>query len=388
MDPFGRFPWFILQNILSNLSDLPSLHRLHNASPTIAAFLHKNNDLFARIVEAIIGNPSCENGLLPHVQHAVRLIALVWTRRLERAQEPYTDILSVLNYVRERPPYHYEPSPIQNTIPRSTPSAVLCRLLGLMTRLRCISHTCFHSMIARCLELRIEHLPKKTKYINTRRVVERDRRPQGISYIPVDIGPPTWMEQQRLLHSLLCVVFFYELRKSHSECSAITLKGDTIQTILDDNVEGFWERILSNFDDGLVEQITVLLRWLDEQAGSRANVFCWIHSGLIQERYIYCCGNFTSMTDEQWDKAENDLFLSGSSRGSQCLEQCRNHPGSPLRFVNYSAFRPYGLVFWDCVRMDALGLSGRLPAHRMWFAWSCILMEEDWKVLIELQSMR
>lgn len=50
--------------------------------------------------------------------------------------------------------------------------APIRRLLNLMACLRCISHICFLSMIAKCLELRVEHLPKKTKYFNSRKVVE------------------------------------------------------------------------------------------------------------------------------------------------------------------------------------------------------------------------
>ncbi|PKX98029.1 uncharacterized protein P174DRAFT_415804 [Aspergillus novofumigatus IBT 16806] len=122
MDPFGRLPWFVLQNILSNLADLPSLYTLHNASPVVAALLHENTDLFAVIVDAIIGNPARERGLLPHVQHAVRLLVLVWTRASglqgrqanDEAAEPleasYTHILSTLRYVRER--FLQGPSPI------------------------------------------------------------------------------------------------------------------------------------------------------------------------------------------------------------------------------------------------------------------------------------
>jgi hypothetical protein len=47
-------------------------------------------------------------------------------------------------------------------------------------------------MIARCLKLRVEHLPEKTIYINSASVGDRRQRPQGIPYVPVDIGPPTY----------------------------------------------------------------------------------------------------------------------------------------------------------------------------------------------------
>ena len=385
MDPFDRLPWFVVQSILSNIPDLPSLHRLHNASPAVTTFLHRNNDLFAQIVDALIGNPARERGLL-----AVRLIVLIWSRDSDskRMKESYTDILSILQYVREFSPrsQHRSP-PIERTISRSTPSAILCRLLSLMTRLRCIAHECFHSMIARCLELRVEHLPKKTKYINTREVVDRSRRPQGTLYVPFDIGPPTWMEEQRLLHGLLCIILFIELRKPHVECSVTTEDGDSIQTILDDDMEGLWKKILWKYNDGQVEQISTLLQWLDEQASSRGNVHSWIYSRVLPEAYSYCCGNLTSMTDQQWGAAEADLGRGRSTRGALCLWRCQAQNGSPLRCVNYSAFRPYGLVFWDCIRMDTLGLPGAHPSRRMWFAWSSILAEEDWETILELQPV-
>jgi hypothetical protein len=397
MDPFGRLPWFVLRNILSNLVDLPTLQRLHNASPAVAAFLHENNDLFAAIVDAIIEDPARERGMLPHVQHAVRLLVLLWTRApdslhlqannkaAEPLEESYAGILSTVRYVRERFPQ--EPSPIEKTISRSTSSAILCRLLALITRLRRIAHACFHSMVARCLKLRVEHLPKKTKYCNTRDVVDRSQRPQGIPYVPLDIGPATWFEEQRLLHGLLCVVLFYELRKTHVECSVITTDGQAVQTSLDDNVEGFWKTILWMHNDGQVEQITTLLEWLDEQAGGRGKLYSWLLSGSIPEEFSHCCGRYTSMTDELWDKAELDMYGGPTTRGARCLYECSTHNLSPLRCVRYSPFRPYGLVFWDRIRLEALGFPGTNNPRVMWFAWSSILSEDDWDEILRLQPV-
>jgi hypothetical protein len=41
---------------------------------------------------------------------------------------------------------------------------------------------------------------------------ETSQRPQDIPYVPVDIGSMTQLGEQRLLGSLLCVLFFYDLR--------------------------------------------------------------------------------------------------------------------------------------------------------------------------------
>jgi hypothetical protein len=233
----------------------------------------------------------------------------------------------------------------------------------------------------------VEHLPKKTKYINTRSVVDRSQRPQGIPYVPLHIGPATWFEEQRLLHSLLCIILFYELRKTHTECSVITTDGQLAQTLLDDNVEGFWKTILWMYNDGQVEQITTLLQWLDEQEGGRGTLYSWLLSGSIPEQFSHCCGRYTSMADELWDKAELDMSGGRSSRGTQCLWQCKTHNLSPLRCVRYSAFRPYGLVFWDSIRLDALGFPGTNNLRELFFTWSSILSEEEWDEILRLQPV-
>jgi hypothetical protein len=59
---------------------------LHNATPEVAAFLHRNNGLFAQIVDAIIENTDRERGLLPFVQRAVRQLVIIWTEQSRRKQ--------------------------------------------------------------------------------------------------------------------------------------------------------------------------------------------------------------------------------------------------------------------------------------------------------------
>ncbi|GIJ99431.1 hypothetical protein Aspvir_001563 [Aspergillus viridinutans] len=381
MDPFSRLPWFALRNILSDLPDLLTLQRLYNASPGVAAFLHKNNYLFAVIVDEIIGGPARERGLLPHVQDAVRLLVLVWTRAAdskprqendkpaEAPEESYIDILSIPGYVKERFPQ--KQPPIEKTISRSTSSAILCRLLAMMTRLRRIAHACFHSMIARCLKLRVKHLPKGGIYINTRGVVDRSQRPRGIRYVPVDIGPPTYFEEQRLLYALLCIVLCHELWKIHVECSVITTDGQPVRTLLDDNVVGLWKTLFKMLKENLVEQIKTLLEWLDGQAGGRGKVYSWMLSGSIPEKFSHCCGRYTSMTDEQWA-----ITRSNSTRGSQCLYECSTNNLSPANFSNiasllwhaYAALpSPSSSVNWAgfYIRQDkfpALGSSQNTPS--------------------------
>ncbi|QRD85000.1 hypothetical protein F9C07_1720569 [Aspergillus flavus] len=184
---------------------------------------------------------------------------------------------------------------------------------------------------------------------------------------------------------------FYELRKAHIECPLVTEDNETTCALLDNNVEGFWGKVLwkSNIE-GQEEQIATLLHWLHHQAGGRENVYPWLISSKVSTDYSNCCQSYTTVIDSQMDGLEimdNSLNTGRSSRGMMCLSLSNRHPRSPLKGLDSSVFRPYGLVFWDCVRMDGLGFPEGVGApHRMWFALSSIFTDEDWTELLRRQS--
>lgn len=118
-----------------------SLQSVRNAAPKVAAFLHGNNDLFARIVDAIIENTAREKGLLPSVQRAVDQLVLIWTEQSKRKQSNEDNDQEIDPNVFNNLPYlagqrNTLRTPMLRAISPSTPAAVLCRLLAPMTQLR------------------------------------------------------------------------------------------------------------------------------------------------------------------------------------------------------------------------------------------------------------
>lgn len=373
MDPFARLPWFILKSVLSSLPDLFSLHSLYCASPSIAVFLSEHNDLFAQIVDAIMARPARESGLLPYIQDLMRLVVLVWSPNAHS----YAEIPESIQYAGEqsaRPQL-----PILKEIPLSTPSAVLFSLLDLFMGLRRVAHKCFHSMIDRCLQLPVEHLPPRDsrtkgkgmrpgRYLSHGKPTDRSQRPQGIPYIPVDIGPPTQLEEQRLLGCLLCVILFYDL----CESSGIPEIWRHIEALLATNVDEFWDTFEpSNWS--LREQLSTLLLWLDEQAGGREQVSLWLRSvACSSSEVIHCCRHYTLVTDdpEVWDESQT---MPGEALAFSRLWDSRISNHSPIRCMDFSMVRPYGLVFWETDRLEALGYPVRGNPMPWWFALSSIL---------------
>lgn len=400
MDPFTRLPWFALKIILSSLPDLFSLRSLYRASPAVAVFLSENNDLFAQIIDAIMARPSRDRGLLPYVRDLVRLVILLWSRQSvgTDAVPSYAEILKSIRYVGERPPR--EQSPVLKAIPLSTPSDILFNLLDLVTQLRCVSHQVFHSMIGKCLKLPVEQLPQRDlraegkgmrvgKYLNRGPPTDPSQRPQGVPYIPINIGSLTRLEEQRLIGSLLHVVIFYALRTAHAESPAISEISQNADVLLVDNVDGFWERFQTILSS-LPEQLRALLLWLDEQAGGRENVLSWLRSAArLDEENYYCCRQYRVVVDDQeeWDET-NLTVMHGISRGYECLRRSKVSIQSPIRYMELSIFRPYGLVFWETDRLQALGFPMMGNPMPLWFAISSIFSEHDWEEIIQQQQAR
>ncbi|KAL3484513.1 hypothetical protein BJX62DRAFT_230195 [Aspergillus germanicus] len=359
MDPFAGLPWFILRDILSSLPDLFSLHSLYNASPGIATFLRENNAQFAQITDAIMARPSRDRGLMPYIRDMLRLLVLLWSRQSNGtdAAHSYTEILESISRIRKQGPY--QSLPVVNALPPSTPSALLFRLLALVTRLQPIAHSFFHTMIDRCLKLSIEQLPLGNGEIQ--------------------------MEEQRILGSLLCVVFFYDLRTAHAQSLGISEISRCEEVLLTNNVEEFWHA--HGFGDGSqLEQLGSLLLWLDEQAGGRDHVWSWMRSPADLEKDGDCCQQYTLTTDDQteWDETDPESMY-GEARVYRRLFHCRISNLSPIKRVQLSYFRPYGVMFWETARLQALGFTVKGLPTLMWFAFSSIFSEQDWEDLVRRQ---
>ncbi|KAL4968652.1 uncharacterized protein BDV14DRAFT_167490 [Aspergillus stella-maris] len=136
--------------------------------------------------------------------------------------------------------------------------------------------------------------------LDTGRVVDPSKRPPGIPYVPCDIGTLTWLEEQRILASLLCVVLFWELREVFLECRITSVWGEPVTLAIHNNfnVEEFWEAVLGPNCRGQIEQIATIAQWIDLRAGRREEVPRWLDHGGTSADHEYC-PQYTSMTDDQ-----------------------------------------------------------------------------------------
>ncbi|KAL4904974.1 hypothetical protein BDW74DRAFT_153905 [Aspergillus multicolor] len=259
-----------------------------------------------------------------------------------------------------------------------------------MTRLRCLVHASFHDMVSKALQLKIEHLPRKAAYINTRGVGPA-HRPPGVPYTPVDVGPLMWIEEQCLLGSFLWIVIFYELRRIYGDFDVPPVRGETVYISSLDTAETFWKKILCGDNNTQREQIATTLQWLDIKSGGRENISSLLSSNPLPlpNTYQHRYPKSTTLSDTEWETEEKWICNAFPTYGALCLWEARVSPISPLRCVDYAVFRPYGLIFWSVRRMDGLGFREAFDVkHRMWFALSFVLDQEDWDEVVKRQAER
>ncbi|KAJ5586774.1 uncharacterized protein N7459_002539 [Penicillium hispanicum] len=384
MDVFGALPWFLLRDILCRLPDLPTLHRLSQASPAVAKFLHHTNGVYTDIVEQIITHTDGQQGLNQKVQFYLRTLVLIWWRASaddERNPLP-TSFEDVVYFIGKSSP-EGRPLPTgfgDNRLPRSTPPAALDRLLDLYSRVRQMAHACFHEWIARCMRLMPERLKDPGATFSRTRY---HPRPQGVPLTPVDIGPPSWLEEQRLIRAFLRYYLFWELKEAVMT-NVLPISPDNLDLhLLEKNeIQSFWCEAIS----------TKIVRLRAHQGTQFQAVLAWIEkrqlagSSTIPPEFLYCCPTLTPLSPEQLLLTEDPHMQ--RIPGPVWLKKL-DCSRSPLRNVDHAIFQRLGFEFWDEERMIALGFV--VPGSRrgmvsnrhqdeydLWFRWSSILTEEQY----------
>jgi hypothetical protein len=362
MDPFETLPFPIMEYILQLLPDLPSLHSLHNASPGVASLLHEN-DVASVIIEAIISRSP------PQIQFLIRTITLLQWCPGSGSKDAANDNPLPSSWGAFISPYNQtnrgsRPIPAgygDIRLPKSIPPSTLCHILGLSTRVRQLTHACLHDMIARCTALKPMHLKNPHfQYRRTATFEQRQRRPPGLPYQPVDSGTPSWAEEHRLARAVWRLLLFFELR------DAVAVRGlwdwgeEDGRRRLGPGAGEFWDGLLTC---GELMELKTVAEWMFPASNDPRNerLPLWRDSPSVsREKWIYCCPESMPATEEEWQDAEkcfSRFYSPGCAFGRQAIARLHS---SPLRHVDFAVFRPYGFAIWDLKKNGGTGLPGIL----------------------------
>jgi hypothetical protein len=416
-DALGHLPWKALEIIICNLPDLPSIFRVFEVSETARDTILSNVPNLAEIIEDNINRPLADGGLHPENKILLRLFALISWRMLGGSQEynplprfyhnvipalANTFSMAALSFTTIHSPWStvrdtFATQPLHNSIP----PMVIYQVLALSSLAQQISHGCFHDCMTRCMALPLRQLkPGEQPIVD----FSLDARPQGIPLIPIDLGPPTYWEEQRLLQTTLRFFLFWDLKDAvNREIFIMDRPGDAF-LLISDNIERYWCKPFEHGDSPPIGQRQRLMCSERHQMGA---FLAWAKS----------CNPGVPLTKECLPS-----LLRNSPSSPPCCPLTPAHPdgfvSDDMAMVNGVApawsvlatlrgsvvgvdddvdvFTPFGFDYWDHERLLAFGLTegslgrdhaldsyrlhARRDVFRLAFVWSSMLQDPRWRI--------
>ncbi|KAL1999083.1 hypothetical protein VTN02DRAFT_5072 [Thermoascus thermophilus] len=370
MDPFRTLPAPVLEMILELVDDLPALHNLHDASPAVASLLHEDG-VAPVIVEAIISRS------IPwHTRHLIRRTALIrWNADDDNGGPPvpssWDAFVGAYMWTEDDDSCRHEGD--RHPLPKAIPPSIICRILSLASKVRRLAHRCIHEMIDRCMALEPSRLLDPTCQF---RGHGGGSEPPGERFQPMDVGPPSWVEEQRVCRAIWRLIMFFELRDAvvgtRTKQARWCWPEKDVHRLRTLQYDDFWKPSVSACVHQMHELKTVaecLFSLTSPAATASTDRYpCFLSTTSTTtttttpaEKSSRVCSRCPPTFEPKparertWGQSEHDLNWSGSPGFHFVVLNLGGIPQSHLRYVELRVFRRFGFAIWDWRRMEALG---------------------------------
>ena len=264
-------------------------------------------------------------------------------------------------------------------------------LLASAANVHAWSHTCLEHLIRKSMELRPSTLIKTgAGYIYPEKFEKAESRKD---YLPQDTGPPSWVEEQRMIKSFWQLEFFLQLQGAgHKGRLGTNWPRQEVDVLSQSSADGFYdvlsyqrEQILTACDflgavtSGTITSVEAVhdnaynlptIRWVE---GAVSRWSCAEPLSFERNKDTFSQGP-ENLDETTWAYR----FYRAMSSKDGCL--C----GSVLTLVYpFQTWRKYGFAIWDDKRMVDLGMRHPRTASFISnsisysFRWWSILKEED-----------
>ncbi|KAI9729523.1 MAG: hypothetical protein M1818_008496 [Claussenomyces sp. TS43310] len=377
----------LLIGIATRLPDLESLDNLLRASP--AAF--RLFDTYGlEIFEAVLSS-----GLTHEFTCTIiRIVALV---RSSALPPQVHDLWSFRSFIRhETTVYRYDPPEWESVpihMPLDTSATVLRGLLAINRKIVCLTIDCLRYYLDRFKPLRPSHLVDKSfifvsewrrgEYLPSWRL-----KPAETPYPVRDIGPPSWVEEQRVLRAFWRVALFDQLRITVN-ASLISWPESSVKKLnMMDVVNFYWVSPFNLLSPNELEPNIPLSQ--QRQA---------LEEELLQSVSYYATENRETINSSTFLQTRRDWPLRTPSQEDWEVVGCHtswtytffyhvSQPDdyveeghcTPLQQISFQPFRCLGFAIWDTERMTEYGLLDPSHSHAddsYLLAWRSVLGKEE-----------
>jgi hypothetical protein len=384
-------------SIVTQLPDLVSLDSLLRASPVCFRLF---DEYAVEIFEAILSSGFTHG----HISAMIRIIAFIRSSTL-----PIHGLDEFKKKVTHEAMNHrIRPSKdgfVPLDIPKDTPPGVLRSILATDRRIMCLAIDCIKIHLGRFKVLRPQQLVDKRFCFKTNLstnpelgyVPAWESRPRGKKVTIRHSGPPSWVEEQRVIRALWRVQILTDLKKATARSLLNWPKGDIDVVNSMDPVDlyiGYDSNTYFGYHPE-IEEINTVIKFVQERP-----------------RYSYSISSDDDSRKQlspppqefnrEWpapipcDKdcpfKEDRTALTSPTYGyffyfcAQCCRLSRNvryvsNEYSPLKYISFDPFRRLGFAIWSTQRMSRYGLvrrrDNRISDDFFYFTWLSILNESE-----------
>ncbi|KAF4635163.1 hypothetical protein G7Y89_g2926 [Cudoniella acicularis] len=358
----------ILLVVISQLSDLPSLRNLINASP--AAFrLFKTYGV--EITESILtsGNTTKQ---IPEI---IRLIALIRSSSLpiHGLQEFKTRVVAQC-MVQVPTADAFLPESLSKDIP----SVVLRSILASAHRISLLTPNCLSYYLDQLQTIKPEvPVDGNFSYGRGRRRKAARKHPESRRLLVEKLEPPAWIEVQRVERAFWRVQFFYDLKMAASQ-SLLSWSAADLESLQNMEPKDLYDD--TRYPE--FEEINTIVDYIQHLRARKASD--------LQVSGVLPLPS-TSFENSNWPilvpGKEDIMHLPIEAPALWIFRGISHNINHPLRYISFESFRRFGLALWSQERVASLGLVRpvRAPDDRepskpidfYYFTWRSILSTDE-----------
>jgi hypothetical protein len=373
-DAFGRLPEELRIKIIKFSPDPWSLRNLAHASPAMGRVL---NRYALEIVEVVLD-------VTVPVQTR-RLMGAVLRARFSRFPASLSEAQKVTKTDSTMATDEMRPSGMDRA------AAAVRSLLATAENVHAWSHACLEHLVRKSMELRPSTLIEKGPGRTSREQFENAESRKD--YLPQYTGPPSWVEEQRMIKSFWRLQFFLELQDASNKGRLGTCwPGEEVEALSKSSPDGFYD--MFNFER---EQTLTACDFFGAVTSGAIALVAAVYNnayGLPTIRWIGGAVPRCSCAEPPSFERNKDNFFQGpenldanqmSYHFQRAMSNCDQYEdaGPVLLPFPFQPWRKYGFAIWDGKRMADLGMrdpkgkSFLRNRMRYSFRWFSILTEED-----------
>ncbi|CCF41918.1 hypothetical protein CH063_02711 [Colletotrichum higginsianum] len=377
-----HLPTEILEQILFSITDLRSIYHLVTASPT-ASRVFESSEVGPKALDHALAA-----SMSPHVVELVRRVGLV------RTVTPENSLASSLRDFAERYTQCQggKDSSLNLAAPslarslRGQPPQLVRGILLTARRICCLAWACLEHYRGQWSSVTPAHLERGFAWGAGGEKPWRQVPPPGKPYKLQPVGPPCWMEEQRVMRGFWRLQLLIDLKLAVSE--------GRVDWALEDSQREMSPEILFAGWTWQKEEFLTVVDFVDRVQGGPVLTQ---GSQRLQAPPPGCKSAkkwqdpaLPGVVDPRWSREE--ISKGRPPCWTFYIVRLLRNPFSPIRGVPFWPYRQLGLVIWDEDKLEALELSYKPYASRgsklptsssdQVFTWRSLLSQE---LIAELQ---